>query len=387
MNPREIFVEVSHGSLTKHNEEVCGDNVMVKRVDDGSTIVVMSDGLGSGIKASILATLTTRIIATMLEKGVNLKEVVETLAETLPVCQVRKLAYSTFTILRISSRGEVVAFEYGNPEPFFIHQGRLNTISGNEYPVGGIKISESYFPMDRNDYLVIVSDGIVHAGLGKVWSMGWQRERVGKFLEEKAGSLPSASSLTRSLLDTANSFYEEMPGDDATCVVINSRLFQRLIAMIGPPLDVKDDENVVNELVNFDGIKVVCGGSTTNIVARILKEELIVDISSMCNGIPPTGILKGIDLVTEGILTLSGALEQIKGGVVSDELVDRRDGASRLAKVLLSADSINFVVGQTINPAHQNPNMPSELVIKRKIVESIASLLREKGKRVTMEYC
>jgi len=387
MSGARCFVEVSYNSLPKRDEEVCGDNVVIKKLNDGSTIVVLSDGLGSGIKASILSTLTTRIIVTMLERGVTLKEVVETLAATLPVCQVRKLAYSTFTILQISPQGKVTVIEYGNPFPFFIHRGRLTAIPRSERRIEEISISESSFSLDRDDYLVIVSDGVIHAGLGKRWNLGWQRERVGKFLEENAPSLPKASSLTERLLEKVNDFYEGAPGDDATVVVLYFRLFHQLMAIIGPPIDPKDDEEVAEKLVNFDGLRVVCGGSTANIVARMLKKEIRVDLSSMDNGIPPIANLEGIDLVTEGILTLSATLEQIKKRVAIDELKSKRDGASRLAKMLLSADSIKFVVGQAINPAHQNPKMPAALAMKRKVVESIASLLKELGKEVSTEYC
>ena len=386
MSEARYFVEVFGDSLSKQNEEVCGDNVVIKKMDDGSTTVVLSDGLGSGIKASILAILTTKIIITMLERGASLNEVVETLVATLPVCKVRRLAYSTFTILQISPQGKVAVIEYGNPHAFFIHRGDITLIPRSERRIKEISISESHFSLDKDDYLVLVSDGVIHAGLGKAWNLGWQWERAGKFLEESSPSLPSAASLTKRLLEKVNGFYEGAPGDDATAVIIYFRLFRPLMAMIGPPIDPKDDEEVGRKLVNFEGSKVVCGGSTANIVARILKKELKVDISSIGSGIPPPANLEGIDLVTEGILTLSAALERIKKRVAGGELEGKRDGASRLAKLLLSADSIKFVVGQALNPAHQNPKMPAVLAMKRKVVESLTSLLKEIGKEVTVEY-
>jgi serine/threonine protein phosphatase PrpC len=387
MSGLEHFVDVSCHSLPKHNEEVCGDSVTIKKRADGSTVVVLSDGLGSGIKASILSTLTTRIIATMLERGVALKDVVETLVATLPICAVRKSAYSTFTILRISPQGEVTAIEYGNPPPLFIHRRKLAPIPRSERRIDEIRISESHFSLDSDDYLVLVSDGVIHAGLEKAWSLGWQWERVGKFLEESAQSLPSAASLTERLLEKVDGFYEGVPGDDAIVVVIHLRLFRCLMALVGPPLNPEDDEKVVKKLVDFRGLKVVCGGSTASIVARVLEEELMVDLSSVGTGIPPIASLKGIDLVTEGILTLSGALERIKKKVAGDELKSRGDGASRLANLLLSADSIKFVVGQAINPSHQNPQMPAVLAMKRNVVESLSLLLKEREKEVTVEYC
>ena len=173
-------------SLNKHGEELCGDNVVIARRPD-SVIMVLSDGLGSGVKANILATLTTKIAATMLEMGASLEEVVETVGHSLPVCQVRDLAYSTFTILQIFSDGRVYLAEFDNPAVFYLHRGELTEIPKTERYIGDKKVKEARFQAEIGDFLVAISDGVVHAGIGGVLNLGWQWSNVARFLEKTVG--------------------------------------------------------------------------------------------------------------------------------------------------------------------------------------------------------
>ena len=158
------FVDTSYNSLIKHGEELCGDHVELVNVPDGK-IMVLADGLGSGVKANILATMTSKIAATMLREGSSLEETIDTIVHSLPVCSERHLAYSTFTIIKAYHTGEVYAAEFDNPSIFLLRNGEDVPIEKTKKVINEKVIYESSFQLDKNSLLVVVSDGVIHAGV------------------------------------------------------------------------------------------------------------------------------------------------------------------------------------------------------------------------------
>ena len=381
----DIFVEVAQAQISKWGEELCGDSVRIEK-DDLSTIVSLSDGLWSGVKASILSTLTTRIIVSMLQRNSPLDEVVETLAETLPVCKVRKIAYSTFSVMQIFQNGEAYIAEFDSPPIFWIRSGRVMHIERKERKIGNRVIHESNMKLQKNDWLVAVSDGVVHAGIGGIWNLGWRWEKIASFLESSVNEHIDADSLSRKVIETTASLYKGMPGDDATCIVAKIRLPRKMILWAGPPEDPKIDQFITQKFLSFPGKKVLSGGTTGNIVSRYLGKPIDVDLNSMKEDIPPVGILEGVDLLTEGILTLASVRRHLKQGVRDIDVLYKQDGASRLLHLLLKSDEILIYTGMAINPAHQNPKLSGELSLKARILEEITEELVKLGKEVKLEY-
>ncbi|HSV30399.1 MAG TPA: SpoIIE family protein phosphatase [Atribacteraceae bacterium] len=382
---KDLFVEVGYAQAAKKGEELCGDSVGVEK-DDRSTIIAWSDGLGSGVKANILATLTTRIIVSMLKRSASLEEVVATLAETLPVCKVRKIAYSTFSVIQIFKDGEAYLAEYDNPPVFWIRSGRIMHLEKRQRKIGNRTVTESNIMLQKNDWLVGLTDGVVHAGIGGVWNLGWRWEKIGSFLETAINDHIDAEFLSRKVIDTTLSLYKGVPGDDTTCLVAKVRNPYRVVVWAGPPEDGKRDEALVNKFIAFPGKKAACGGTTGNILARSLGKKIEVDLNSLREDIPPVGMIEGIDLVTEGILTLAGVLRLLKQGVTISDVTYKNDGISRLLSLLLESDEITFFAGRAINPAHQNPKLSGELSLKSRILEEVAEELRKRNKSVRMEY-
>ena len=118
-----LYAYIGWQSLTKTGQIVCGDHVEKIQRPDGSVVLVLADGLGSGVKACILSTLTSTIISRMVAADLAIPYCVRTIAEALPVCSERGLAYSTFTILSISPTGKALIVQYDNPCIALIRDG------------------------------------------------------------------------------------------------------------------------------------------------------------------------------------------------------------------------------------------------------------------------
>lgn len=380
----DICVEIGTAQLNKKGEELCGDSIEITSSGDDH-IVVVADGLGSGVKANILSRLTAKTAGTMLQMGGSIDDVMETLAHTLPICKVRKLAYSTFTVLRVAGDGGAHLIEYENPPCFAGHGNGLVNLKKTERILEGKTIRESHFVLNEQDWLVMITDGVLHAGVGKVWNLGWGWDRVGLYLAQTYNPSQKAADWADEIARLCNNIYGGQPGDDASIAVVKTRRLNNVVVMIGPPRNKDDDDMVVDKFMRAGGIKVVCGGTTGNIVGRVLGREVRVDLSSRSQRVPPIGIIPGIDLVTEGAVTLVDALDKLKGSPGPDSF-NGKDGASRLASVLYNADSVHFMVGTAANPGLYGEGVPSIYIYKEYIIRDLIRLLRDTGKNVTEEY-
>lgn len=384
-----IRAGVTVKQLNKYGEELCGDTVKVKKIS-GATIVVLSDGLGSGVKARILSSLTCGIIVTLFEQGIDLKETVHTLAKTLPVCKVRGIAYSTFTICIVNEDGEVRIINYDGPPPVIIKRGQLIDLGtlGAYKNIEGRKILDVRFNGDPGDAIFMMSDGVLHAGLGNLMNFGWGWENVAEYLRKAFVKYDSSRKAVEAVMELTNNYYGGQPGDDSTLVGIRIKEKKSLVIFTGPPLDPTMDGYVVKRFLSHkDATKVVCGGTTGNIVARELGQEIEVDLSTMLDDVPPIGKLKGVDLVAEGVLTLKKVIAILKKyGVDAENIPHGRDGATLMAKMLAESEEITLMIGQRINPFYQNPSLPFDMSVRHNLITELISILEKAGKKVTVEY-
>ncbi|NLW59874.1 MAG: SpoIIE family protein phosphatase [Firmicutes bacterium] len=380
-----IYIDTEWASLAKSGEELCGDHVEVVRTPE-AVVAVLADGLGSGVKANILATLTAKIIATMVKNGATLEETIETVFNTLPVCQKRNLAYSTFTVIQIDRDGQGYVAEFDNPPLFFLRAGKLFPLPWSEREIAGRKIRESRFQVVPGDVLVTVSDGVIHAGIGGVLNLGWRWEEVSAYIEKLVNLHPDAQTLSKWLITACGQLYASRPGDDTTALVLKIRTPRTLTVAVGPPQNKDDDAKVAQIIREETGSKVICGGTTGSIIAREWGSDIKVDLKDLDPEIPPYGRLRGVDLVTEGIITLSKTLEALKNEETRKKYTGRKNAVSLLSQIFLESDSIKFIVGKALNPAHQNPDLPLNLALKMQVVKEIAETLEDKGKKVEMLY-
>lgn len=386
---QDNFFDICHLSLNKKGEELCGDQVKFTKSETKSTIV-LSDGLGSGVKASILATLTTEILITMLNADVPLEEVIKTVIGTLPICQVRKIAYATFTIISINHlTNEFKVINFDNPPILYFKKGRIVKLETQIDQILGKKIQSSEGTLERGDFLGAISDGILYAGLGDTMNFGWGWDNIAKYMERIFISQATNSrTIIEQVMSETRSLYRENIGDDATFVGVYVRKPNPVMIFTGPPLDISQDELYADRLLRFPGRKVICGGTTGNLVANYMGETIEMDIATMRKDLPPIGKLKEVDLVTEGILTISKATEilrKCKGDIA--RLASDNNGAVLLAREIIEGDSIYFLVGQQINEFYQNPLLPKNISIRRNLIEDLVQLLRSQQKEVVIEYC
>jgi len=379
-----LYYEWGTRQLNKHGEELCGDSVAVSRHSESVTLA-LSDGLGSGVKANISATLTTHIAMHLLENELPLSEVVETLTETLPVCRVRKLAYSTFAIAQFFRDGRTWVVEFDAPPAILLRDRKLVPLPCEARVVSGKTIQQCQADLEMGDWIVFVSDGVLNAGIGGRYPLGWGWEQTARYLESHAHPALSAQELAEKLAETVSELYASDPGDDVSIVVVKVR--QKLVANVftGPPADLSADEAVIGHFLKLAGLHAVCGGTTAKMVSRHVGQPLEVDLATMKPDVPPLARMDSLDLVTEGILTLTQAGELLQSGATKETVRFRCDGAAELVRLLLNVDHVHFIVGLAANPAHQNPNLPAQLGMKLAVVREIAEELRSRGIEVTVE--
>lgn len=390
-----ITVDVAYKSLNKFTEVLCGDKVELLKTDD-SNIMILADGMGSGVKANILATLTSKILGTMFLNGATLEECVETIVETLPICKVRQVAYSTFSILQVFHSGAAYLVEFDNPSCIFIRNGKLVPIPQNIREVQGKKINEYRFQVQRGDALILMSDGTVHAGVGQLLNFGWLWEDIAKYAVKQYALTISAMRLAAAICQACDELYQYRPGDDTTVACMRIINAKPVHLMTGPAQDPSMDEEMVRSFMSGDDStkRIVCGGTSATIVSRVLKKRLDVSMDYVDPDIPPIAYMDGIELVTEGVLTLNRVVQllrrYVKNETVSEDFfleLDKPNGASMVAKMLIEdCTELHLYVGKAINSAYQNPGLPFDPGIRQNLVEQLKTVVEEMGKQVTVTY-
>jgi len=378
-----LSFEIGIASQNKKGEELCGDVVEIEK-DEKSSVIVLSDGLGSGVKANILATLTAKIASRLLIRGVPLQEAVETISETLPVCRVRHIAYSTFTILQFQPCGKGYLAQYDNPPAILIRRNNITPLHGTKRNIGERVISESNLFFEEGDLLILCSDGVTHAGIEALLPLGLGTEGLINLLKQNIDLHNSAQIIAEDILEYCEMYSAGVMGDDATIVVLKVRPLIRGVLFSGPPLNKSEDELMVNDFFAGKRKRAICGGTSANIVSRIRNLPIDVSCEYVDVNIPPVASMPGVDIVTEGIITLTRVVEMLEQGDV--RVKDKKDGASLLLKWLLECDEIDLLVGLRINPAHLTPGLPFHLGLRSSVLQRLRDLLNERGKIVKIRW-
>jgi hypothetical protein len=385
-------IDVAWKSLNHYGEELCGDKVEIVKRED-SDIVILSDGMGSGVKANILATLTSKILGTMFLNGAHIEDCVETIAKTLPICKVREVAYSTFSILQIFHDGNAYLVEFDNPACVFVRDGKVVDYPYVERDVYGKHIHEYRFTVKTNDCFVLMCDGVIFAGAGELLNYGWQWPDMAEYTLKCTKETLSSARLVAMLLQACDDLYQHKPSDDTTIAV--TRVIERKVLNIftGPPQNKEDDEKLMHDFMAQEGKKVVSGGTSANIAARVLDKEIHTILESDDATVPPMAKIEGLDLVVEGVLTLDRTLQLLRRYNSEDfdmdffDQLDGNNGAAKLAKMIIEdCTVVNLFVGTAMNIAHKNQNLSLDLSVRMNLVDHLVTEVETMGKTVIVKY-
>ncbi|TVR29821.1 MAG: serine/threonine protein phosphatase [Spirochaetaceae bacterium] len=389
-NP-DLFLEVAHSQLCKHGQDICGDVFRSRKLGDNRRVIAaLSDGLGSGVKANILAGMTASMALKFTASDMDFRRSADVMMDALPVCSVRRISYATFTILDCTAHGTVRLIEMDNP-PVLVLRGTAESrlpdgaSERNGRPVRSLRLSR--MEIRAEDRIVMVSDGVTQAGLGSAaYPLGWREPAYRAFARELVERQPqiSARELAERIVSEAlGKEPAQQARDDITCGVVYFRRPRRTIVLTGPPFEKSRDGEYARMLSEFNGTRVICGGTTTTIVSRELKRPATLDLNGVADGVPPPSRMEGVDLITEGILTLTRTARLLEAGTP----LGGTDPAARLARLLIESDVTRFVVGSRINEAHQDPSLPMDLEIRRNIVKRVARVLEDQYLKETEILC
>jgi len=379
------FIEVDHFQEKKHRQMACGDIFLSQKVDGGQRVIsVLADGLGSGIKAAVLANLTTTMAIKYVASDVDITRAASTIMETLPVCKVRGIAYSTFTIVDMDRQGATRIVEYDNPSFVLLRDGHVVEVPKTTLPIKNTNDREAFlhvscFMARPGDRIVTFSDGVIQAGVGQGTSpLGWGSQAVNAYLEQVVKDRPTISGrqLARNLVHRALAQDNFKAKDDISCGVIYYRKPREVLVFTGAPVRKERDVELADAALGFEGKKIICGGTTASILSRELGRHLSMDLSDLDPHIPPVSHMDGFELVTEGAITLAALSRMLEQEENPDLL--RPNAVTRLAGVLLDSDIIHFMVGTKINEALQDPSLPESLDIRRNIIRHLQRTLSER---------
>ena len=376
-----MFIDVDCSQIKKFGQNAFGDYFVSKRSDNQERLIaVLSDGLGSGIKANILSCMTSTMLMRFIEEDIPIQKAAQTIMDSLPVCQIRKISYATFSAIDCRSDGTTWIVEEGNPSFLLMRRGEEVPLEYEEYtspkfPERHLRLYQ--FKAEVGDRIIFCSDGVTQAGIGtQAYPLGFKREGLLHFVKEclVKNSDISSTDLSSQVIQKALSVeLQEHAGDDISCAVLYFRNPRKALIFTGPPYNKMKDREYCMSFDCFAGKKAICGGTTANLVSRELRREIVNIPHPNSGDLPPIAAMEGIDLVTEGILTLTRATEYLE----REELF-HQDAAGQLVDFLLSSDIIEFMVGAMLNQAHYDPSLPIEIEVRRTIIKKMKKLLENK---------
>lgn len=383
-----LCLEIGHISINKHSETICGDFYYLLK-DRDKTTVVLSDGLGSGVKANILATLTSKILSTMLARHLPIDECIDTVASTLPICKVRKLAYATFTALQIEENRAYLV-QYDNPGAILLRDGKNVKYNTGVRFVGEKEIHETRLELQKDDVLVLMTDGVTNVGIGKIMPEGWKREDVIQFLETWYTPELSPQRLAALMGEACLQLGLDSLDDDTTVMVLKVRERLAVNMIIGPPENKDEDDKILKMFFAKTGVHIVCGGTTANTVSQYLKKPVTPLLETGDDEVPAIASIDGVDLVTEGVITLQKLVElgelYLEDNMWSLRIKDKHDGVSLLADYLFEkATDVNIFFGTAVNHAHDH--LEIDFNTKMALMKRLEALLGQMGKNVKLSLC
>jgi hypothetical protein len=349
--------------------------------------------MGHGVRANILATLTATISLNFSIEHKDADALASLIMKALPTCADRGLSYATFTIIDITMESDTVSIlEYDNPQTLIMRGSRMYEpkwtyvkYEGDSKDKRAMDIKRCTFTPIIEDRIIFCSDGITQSGLGKGITMGWGRNSLIKYVREVIESLPSisAANLAERVVKQASANDLYTPKDDLTCGVVYFRHPRKTLLCTGPPYNPEKDRQFAEILRDFAGTKIVSGATTTEIISRELKRP-VIDEERFDPTLPPSSKMDGVDIITEGVLTLSKVTHLLNTLNINSNTQFGKGPADQICKALLDSDEIYVLVGTKINETHHDPTLPVEIEIRKHLIQRLTKVLSEKFMKVVI---
>ncbi|MDD3145841.1 MAG: SpoIIE family protein phosphatase [Candidatus Riflebacteria bacterium] len=376
-----LHVEIDIAQTAKKDSGICGDAVRSFRTPE-ATVVLLVDGIGSGIKANIYANMACSRLEKLLESGFSLRKAFSSLVKTMHESRGSDMPYSVFTIVRILNNGEATILSYEMPEAIFVGRHSASVLQRRNFTLEREVISESNLFLESGEGLVLFSDGITLAGIGGKTRQGWNPVEICRFVNDKLAA-GERKKIHQKIHRHAIDLWGHPCGDDCTVLSVFCRPGKVANILTGPPSSPVDDQKIISCFLALPGLKIVCGATTAQIVARHLGVEMTINAEDTSMISPPGYSIKGIDLVTEGAVTLN----QLYNILDADpNFLDPDSAVTRLFDAIIDADRINFMVGMTLNIGHTDIAFRQQGIIPRiKIVELLAEKLTSEGRLIDIK--
>ncbi len=380
----EYYIEVGVNQRNHDKERICGDMFLSEKLKDERRVIsVLTDGMGHGVKANVLATLTAKMAMNFTKDKKEFNRIAEVILNTLPVCSERKISYATFTIVDIQIGGNTRILEYGNPQTIVVRAGKIlnlewTTVVSSSEKVRSNELAMCEFTQQKGDRILVFSDGITQSGLGNgKYLMGFGHENLKKFILDLVRNDKdiSAQNLARKVVNIAHLNDNYKAKDDTSCACIFLRTPRKLMLFTGPPFDKSKDSHAAELVKDFDGKKIICGATTAELLSREWIEPIINEPNHYY-GFPPTSQMEGVDLITEGVITLSAVAEVLTSH--KPTYILGNNPADRITKMFLESDEITILMGTKLNKSHLDPTLPTEIELRRNVVKRIIGLLETK---------
>lgn len=380
MVKRYLHFEVKIDQRTKKSRQVCGDAVLVIR-NDSMTTVIVCDGIGSGTEAYVAARMCRSRIERLLEEKFSLRETFLCVAASMEQWKQPGKPYAAFTIAQIRNDGTAQILGYESPQAIWITTHQAQTLPQRKFGVDGICGYESACCLEQTEGLLLLTDGITQSGIG-AYPGGWQSEGVAGHISHLR-TKNQLTDLTGQVQNKALALNDGIDHDDATAVWIQCRQGKSLYIWTGPPAEKLMDMAVAERFYNMPGKKVVCGATTAAILARTFGKEVQIDKEPTSLIAPPKYFLEGVDLVTEGAVTLNQLNNVLE---LQPEDFYEISAVTELYDLLMASDRVHILVGSGKNPANDDTCFVQRGVLSReKIIPLIADKLRRQGKCVIIE--
>ncbi len=378
MSAKHIKCEITQAS--KDNQNVCGDYFLISRTAE-YTIFILCDGIGSGIKANIAAIMCANRLLKLIQSGLSLIKACEKVVAMMHKAHTTNVPFAAFSILYILNNGQYTVISYESPPPLLIDEHTAEPLQQRFFSLGYEIVGETTGTLQPGQSIVLISDGVTQAGLGLLKGLGWGIDGLTKYLNRVLKRIDHPQDLITGTLQQAWELSDCRRLDDTSMAVLTCCEATVLNILTGPPAYKKDDEEAVRTFNSNGGYKIICGSSTAEIAARVMNRPIEVIKISPSFSQPPQYSIAGIDVVSEGAVTLNQVYNILEE---NQENYDPESCVSIIAELMKKADIINFYIGGAKNPSHQQITFKQLGVLPRKtIVKLIIDKLKKMGKTVT----